>query len=141
LSIVNFTVFGVPQPQGSIRAFMPKGSSKPILTSDNKKMKPWRQDAAWLGKEAMQKAGERLFVKPIAVAVDVTFYFQRPKKSKGCHKTTKPDVDKLLRALLDALTGICYEDDSQVASCIIVKVFDETPRTEVRVSVLESATR
>ena len=37
--------------------------------------------------------------------------------------TKKPDVDKLLRAVLDALTGIVWVDDSQVAFATANKTF------------------
>ena len=80
-----FTVYGVPIPQGSMKAFTPKGWTRPILTSDNKKTKPWRQEVAGAALEAMQRYG---FEKP-----------QSTKKSVVA-KTTKPDLDKLARSLL-----------------------------------------
>jgi hypothetical protein len=41
---MTFTVPGIPVPQGSVKAFMPKGARFPIVTSDNPKTRPWRQD-------------------------------------------------------------------------------------------------
>ena len=139
---IQFIVFGLPQSQGSIKSFVPKGSSKAVLTSDNSKLKPWRQDVGWLAKEAMNKAGMRLCERPGAIRLEAVFYFPRPKaQKKAIFKTTKPDQDKLLRALCDALSGICYEDDAQVARSCVEKCFvnlSESPRTEVTVSVLDS---
>lgn len=123
---LTFTVYGVPQPQGSIRAFMPKGHTRPILTSTNAKLKPWRQEVAWAAKEAMTKEGISLAKRPTPVSLWVFFYFTRPKDKKYrevVYKTTKPDVDKLLRGLSDSLTGICYEDDSQISFVHVEKVF------------------
>ena len=37
-----------------------------------------------------------------------------------------PDLDKLVRAVLDALTGVCYKDDSQVVYIETEKVWDKT---------------
>ena len=37
-----------------------------------------------------------------------------PQKPKSDHHTTAPDLDKLTRAVLDALTGVLYLDDKQV---------------------------
>ena len=50
--------------------------------------------------------------------VDVKFYVPRPKSlpKKICYATKKPDVDKLLRNILDALKGIIWTDDAQVVS-------------------------
>lgn len=139
---IEFVILGVPQPQGSIRAFLPKGTSRPVLTSTNTKLKPWRQDVGWIAKDAMNTAGLKPFKRPIAIRLEAKFYFPRPKsEKKAMFKTTKPDQDKLLRALCDALTGICYEDDAQIAQSSVSKYLvclSENPRTEVSLSVLES---
>lgn len=42
------------------------------------------------------------------------------------------DVDNHAKAILDALNGICYVDDSQIARCVIEKHTDkEFPRAEI----------
>ena len=41
--MIQFTVYGHPEPQGSTRAFVPKGWTRPVITTASKKMKPWRQ--------------------------------------------------------------------------------------------------
>ncbi len=38
---VKFTVYGRPVPQGSTRSFIPKGWTRAVITTDNKKLKPW----------------------------------------------------------------------------------------------------
>jgi hypothetical protein len=39
--------------------------------------------------------------------------------------------------VLDALTGIAYEDDSQVCECRLAKAFGSPARVEIRVSTAE----
>jgi len=39
----------------------------------------------------------------------------------------KPDIDNLLKFVLDALTGSPYHDDSQVAHTVCSKVWDNAP--------------
>lgn len=69
-----------------------------------------------------------------AVFAEVTFYFQRPQSNKkGTHKTTKPDIDKLIRSVLDGMTSIVYHDDSQVTAVSAEKVFGTPERVEVKV--------
>lgn len=106
---------GRPVPQGSLRAMKtPKGS---IVTPQSHDVLVYRGDirAAWGKPQPM--TGE--------VAVIVEFVFTRPKyhfdsKGKikdeyvGTRPTGKPDIDKLLRSVLDALTDYAYFDDSQV---------------------------
>lgn len=134
----NFTVYGVPQPQGSTRSFIPKGWTRPIITSDNLKMKPWRQELANTAILAMKEACAQKAAREIPIAIELLFFFDKPvpAKKSASFKTTKPDLDKLLRAGLDGLTGIAYEDDSQVCECKVSKQFDSPARLEVRVSAL-----
>lgn len=132
----SFTVFGVSQPQGSTRAFMPKGWSRPVITSDNPKVKLWRQELAQTAMVAMRESSAQLAARGVPVSIALTFYFEKPKSEKKSviHKVTKPDLDKLLRAALDALTGIAYTDDSQVVECSVAKIFGSPARLEVQVS-------
>ena len=122
-----FTVYGVPIPQGSMKAFTPKGWTRPILTSDNKKTKPWRQEVAGAALEAMQRYGFEKLDRSVPVTLTLNFAFSKPKSTKRTvvAKTTKPDADKLARSILDSLTGIAFEDDSQVTELHVFKYFGD----------------
>lgn len=130
---IAFTVYGTPVPQGSLKAFTPKGWNRSILTSDNKKLKPWRQEVAGQALHAVESAGESITRDPIGISV--RFYFARPTSTskKVLHKTTKPDIDKLLRGILDALTGIVFADDAQAVSESCVKLFGTPERAEIEI--------
>jgi Holliday junction resolvase RusA-like endonuclease len=136
---LHFVVLGEPIPQGSLKAFTPKGWNRPILTSDNKRTKPWKQEVKQMAMEAMAHLVPPVirFEKPQAIGIECRFYFQRPKSTKKAvvDKTTKPDVDKLARAILDSLTGIVFEDDSQVTTLVAWKGFGDS-RVEIWVSSL-----
>lgn len=138
-TIITFDVLGKPQHQGSMRAFTPKGWKRPVLTSDNAKLKPWRQEVAANAYAAMMAQAPRsegCIEGP--VRVEAHFYFTRPKSGKKgeLHKITRPDLDKLARALLDAMTGTVFTDDSQVSQLWVSKFLDGASRTWVRVSTL-----
>jgi crossover junction endodeoxyribonuclease RusA len=109
-----FSVLGAPQSKGSARAFVKPGMRYPIITSTNPKVKKWEQTIRTTARVAM--AGQR-FVGP--VVLKLTFRLRRPLRLKAgesvCHQTY-PDLDKLIRAVLDGLTGACYDDDRQVVS-------------------------
>jgi len=130
---IQFVVYGVPQPQGSTRAFMRPGMKFPIVTSDNPKNKPWRQETASCAMIAMSG-------KPVwegAVSLTVDFYFDRPKaQKKALYKTTKPDVDKLVRSIADALTGIVFGDDARVVQMTCRKAYGSPARAEIQVREL-----
>lgn len=138
-TIICFDVLGTPQSQGSLRAFVPKGWKRPILTSTNKDLKPWRQEVASNAHTAMM---DIFLSECIAgpVRVEAHFYFCRPKsRKKDRHKTSKPDLDKLARALLDAMAGTVYANDSQVSQLWVSKFFDGSAKTWVRVTTLEQS--
>jgi crossover junction endodeoxyribonuclease RusA len=51
----------------------------------------------------------------------------RPKSlpKRVTHMTKKPDIDKLIRAVLDALKGVAWCDDSQVVSVYASKRYGQ----------------
>lgn len=129
-----FIVFGTPIPQGSMKAFLPKGWNRAVITSDNTKLKPWRQMLSVTVLDAMHSSKVQLIERLAAVSVEVTFFFERPQScKKQVNKTTKPDMDKLLRSLFDAMTGIVFADDAQVCHVTMEKVFGSPARLECRV--------
>lgn len=124
--MIAFTVFGKPAQMGSKRAFMRPGMKAPVLVDDNSaKRKQWAGAFADKAAEAMN--GAPLVDGP--VYVDITFYFARPGSHFGSGKNAgklkdsaptahaqSPDLDKLVRCALDAMTGTVYRDDKQVCS-------------------------
>lgn len=136
---LTFTVFGVAQPQGSSKAFMPKGARFPVVTSDNPKIKGWRQLVAEAASHALRGRGQ-LCEGPVMLSI--RFYLPRPKSlaNKDRAHVTRPDVDKLCRAVSDALTSVAYRDDSQIVGLHAEKRYagpGESPRAVVIVTPLE----
>jgi crossover junction endodeoxyribonuclease RusA len=127
----SFTVFGVPIPQGSSRAFIPRGWNRAIITAANSKTKPWRQEVA--GACIARLNGGLPAASDIPVSIKIAFFFDRPKSAKKSvqQKVTKPDLDKLARSILDALTGIAFADDSQVTDLHVTKGFGSPARAEI----------
>lgn len=122
-----------------MKAFPRKGSRGVIVTHNSSKLKPWREQISWAAKEAMKSFKVSLIERPRAVHVEASFYFVRPKSVKGYFKTTKPDLDKLLRGLFDAMSGIVYRGDEQVALVKVSKAFALQDWMSVRVTPLEDA--
>lgn len=114
--MISFFVSGVPTPQGSARAFVVNG--KPIITSANRNLGAWRR----LMSDAAQ-AHACMIEGP--VKLNVAFVLPRPKSlPKKVHwHLKKPDLDKLVRAVGDSLTGIMWKDDSQVVTIEATKSY------------------
>lgn len=107
--MITFQVPGDPVPQGSVRAF-----NNRIVHVKPRQLNAWRQkiEDAYPGS---------MFEGPIAIRA--VFSLARPKTVTRPHPSVKPDIDKLTRALLDALTGQAYVDDSQVIWIDVRKVY------------------
>lgn len=138
---MTFTVFGVPQPQGSAKAFMPKGARFPVVTSDNPQLKGWRHLVAAEASRAL--AGGRGVCLDGPIRVCAEFYLPRPKSLARKHRAhlTRPDVDKLARGVLDALTGVLWRDDAQVVQLKVTKAYagvGESPCAVISITPIES---
>ena len=133
---ISFSVLGYPEPQGSLKAVTPKGRNYTALISDNADLKPWRQQVGTVALLAMRAAG--FGVSSEAIALTLSFYFAKPKSASKrlVEKITRPDCDKLERAILDSLTGIVYRDDAQVVRVIKSKTFGLPERAEIGVWTL-----
>lgn len=129
--IVSFFVRGYAQTKGSAKAFFRKGMRYPVITNDNTKTKGWDQTIKAV---AQNVAPEQLWTGPIAL--EFVFYMKKPKnhpKTRRLWHTKKPDLDKIIRAAKDALTGVIYADDSQVVRIIAYKQYSDLPGMWARI--------
>lgn len=122
-----FAIFipGNPAPQGSKRHL-----GNGVMVESSKRVKPWRSDirSALLDDGGQPRAR---FAGP--VRVDLEFVLPRPKgapKKRTPAADKRPDIDKLLRAVFDAIgsAGV-WRDDSQVVEARQVKRIAEIGET------------
>lgn len=115
---IRFFVPGIPRPGGSKKGFYIPKLNRVVITEDNPKSKDWRNSVAWAASEVIKT--------PLTGPLEVRFLFlmTRPKGHFGArglrpsaplYPIVKPDVTKLIRSTEDALKGIAWVDDSQVA--------------------------
>jgi len=103
-----------------------------MFPSNNKALKAWRASV-----EAQARAQMPAWLrKPWdgAVYLAIVYVRERPASdylsdgtslAKGARRypSTKPDIDKLDRAMLDALTDVAFTDDGRVVTCVSTKRF------------------
>ena len=67
--------------------------------------------------------------------VELVFWVQRPKsRPKKClYPDRRPDLDNLGKAVVDALEGIIFTNDSRIVDKILKKRYG-TPRVEITIS-------
>ena len=104
---------GKPAPQGSKRHL-----GNGVMVESSKAVKPWRVDVAW--------AARREFPAPYDGPVRLELGFVMPRPKSTPKKSTpaaikRPDLDKLVRAVMDAITGVVVADDSQIVHLVATK--------------------
>ncbi len=153
MSVVSFSVQGLPGPQGS------KVHMNGHMVESSAKVRPWRQ--------AVFAASADAYAGPLLqgpVDVKVLFRFPRPKSHYGTGKTARAktlegeikkdapnwvishsagDLSKLLRSTEDALSATCggcvLHDDALIASVTAAKRYcsaEETPGAVITISQL-----
>lgn len=131
---ISFEVPGQPQTEGNMKAF-----NGHIVHADGPGLRAYRKAVGIVAKSKGCRPG------PGPISLDVQFVCKRPndhfvandplrdlKPTAPAYVTKRPDIDKLLRAVLDALTGIAYDDDNQVVHVNMRQTYG-TPKLMVTV--------
>ena len=130
---MKFFAAGEPKPKGSMSSFYNKALGRSVIVG-KPTVKRWQQAIAIAAKQAWD--GPMLVG---AVHIRLVFYLPRGKtvtRAWPCVKFTG-DIDKHERTVLDALTGIAYEDDSQVCEVTKRKVYADDNEPGVLIEVAE----
>lgn len=135
-----FTVLGKPISQGSLTAVPTNRNWRTVpgvrwtIKDAKPHLKPWREKVAEAAREAMH--GSPLLEGPVFVRIRLMF--ERPsshflhRKDGDVLRADAPvwvtshsegDLDKHVRSILDALTGVVFKDDCQVTSESSAKVY------------------
>lgn len=141
--MISFTVIGIPAPQGSKTSWG---------TEANKNTRPWRAAVAASASTAHMTTDGQSRVLECAplltgpVKVHARFYFPRPKSHYRTGKraselkpnaplycSTVPDLDKLQRAIGDALKGVILRDDSLIVHWDSSKFYGTPARAQITV--------
>lgn len=120
--MIEFRFDGQPIPQGSMKVI-----NGHVIHSQGSALAAWRSGVAL----AAQRAGAKPSLNPIAITM--VFVVRRPKTVTRKEPTVPPDLDKLVRAVLDGLTSVAYHDDAQVTEIHTAKIYGDSPGVEVRI--------
>lgn len=77
------------------------------------------------------------------VQVEISAFFEIPKSTKKADKelmlenkinpTKKPDIDNIVKIILDAMNGIAFKDDTQITKLNIEKSYAMQESVKVRI--------
>lgn len=133
---------GTPQPKQSARFRNVKsktGKKDFIMSYQSKSV---TDNAQNIGKIALSQLPVGFKPYDCAIVAKVTFVFPVLKSwnkitkkafedGQVMYKTSKPDVDNLLKSLFDGLNGIAFVDDSRVSRVLSEKIYGKEPRIEI----------
>lgn len=98
-------------------------------------------------KKIMEKERYKTFPAKVPLDVKVLFFFHIPaslskkKKAQTCGQfvTKRPDIDNLLKSVLDAMNGIVYADDAQICHLSALKVYHQNKmmKDEIQIEIWE----
>lgn len=139
MTVLEITIPGDPVPQGSMRAY---GSN--VVHMDSARLRGFRSD---IRLACQTNPAIKVITGPVVLRC--TFVFRRPdthylpantkratpalRLEAPAGHVQRPDIDKLLRAVADALTGQVYADDSQIVEMTGHKVWGDTALTSIEV--------
>jgi Holliday junction resolvase RusA-like endonuclease len=150
VNTICFFVTGHARTKGRICSFVNPKTRRIVSKESDPRSKAWAQ---LIGIHA--RAQWRTDPAPLrfAVKLDAIFHFLRPGKHFAANGDLRPDAqaypigrghygdtDKLQRNVMDALTGVVYEDDSQVVEQRASKQFGEVEGVFIRVLVFDPTT-
>lgn len=127
---LTIDVAGEPASQGSHSVIHGR-----IVQVNSAKHKRWRNSVAFAALDLVTDGWE-LLDEPLELSV--IFYLPRPKTATREFPAVMPDVDKLLRAVFDSLSGVIYVDDSRIIRATAQKLYadDRGPGAVIRVNTL-----
>ncbi|GAC1585617.1 MAG: hypothetical protein NVS3B20_27620 [Polyangiales bacterium] len=136
---IEFTVWGVAQPQGNKTAYVRNGRAV-LVEGKGKEARAafagWRAAVATAARDWQEQHRQPLD-DAAPLSVYVTFYLPRPASApkRVKYPVRKPDIDKLSRLVLDACKGIVIADDARIVDLFARKRFatDAAPHASVEI--------
>jgi Holliday junction resolvase RusA-like endonuclease len=121
---MKIRIYGEPAPQGSKTAIVRNGRA--IMFEANKRLPEWRETVLMGATIARAEQGGSTILGPVSVTM--TFHMPRPKSVSRRYPNSAPDLDKLVRAVGDALQeSEVLANDGQIVTLVAHKVYAENP--------------
>ena len=131
--MIRIEVPGQPVPKQRARSFIHRGSGRMCHLTPARTVN-YEAEVALAGREAM--VGKDLIQGPLAITVFAHFLMPKRGRKEGDYHTSRPDWDNVGKICSDALNGIVWRDDCQVASAQVVKTYANSPRLVIEVRAL-----
>lgn len=115
----------------------PKAAPRPRVTKfgtyNDPKYTSWKNGLKLLAKTKIKKPLEN------DIYLKIDFFFEIPKswttakKENATWHNTKPDIDNLIKSVMDSFNGVIYKDDGQVVSIQARKQYAPFPGVKIEI--------
>ena len=119
------------RPRGTVRYH--KDGKPFVMMRDDNHCRDFKSTLHLLAQVELLAEGKRVIQGPLEMNVDFIFPIPQrmSKKARSAalagetYPTKKPDIDNLLKAIMDAFNGVLYNDDKQVVMVTMRKIYGE----------------
>lgn len=112
--------------------YNPKAKRVVMVHSKGKALDTWRDNITSVAKTV--EVDYDTTDRKIPISIGLRFGLKQSKSNKDPYPVIRPDLDKLIRAVLDALTGVLFVDDSQVVHIDAQKTFSDDEGVIISIS-------
>ena len=120
----------VPQPRPRITV---RGKHGKAYVPRDHAIHEWRAKVReWM--EQSVPPGQAFPVSGVGLHVMMAFHLRKPKSNRKRLPISRPDLDNLAKAVLDAGNGVIWSDDSQVTTVVMNKRWHDKPGVWLEIS-------
>lgn len=121
---LQFQAQGLPVPVGSFIPMKRKDDSLYVLRQNSAGAKKWKRAVLTAALDAIAISKWPKQSETANYTISLSFLLPKPKSVKRSQPTVKPDIDKLCRGTLDALTQAgAIQDDARVTQLVACKTY------------------
>lgn len=128
--VLTMFVPGIPIKQGDLRT----GRHHRAYYANGDQLRPWKAAVTGCAYELWHDHAP--LIEP--VVLDVTFFLPRPASISAKKRplpVVAPDLDKLVRSIGDALTGVVIRDDALIVDLLAAKRYAERHACGARITL------
>lgn len=138
VKVVKLICYGDPVPKGRPRGTITKSGESIFYTP----IRTAREEKTW--QTLFIESEQPPFPETSALRLEMTAYIARPKSKpkRVTQPITKPDLDNIVKLVMDALEGLAYRRDSQIVEMSLRKeyvVYPDPARVEIEIREISGA--
>jgi len=121
----------------------PQSKQRPEFSRRGGKFRTYTPAKTMKYEKKVKEAVRKVMKKPLEGPVSLTlhFYLHRPqrliwndKPMPPCYTDKRPDIDNLIKGVVDGMNGVAFKDDNQIAKLVAHKQY-HSAETNMRVEI------